>query len=555
MPAGVAEPVSVEAREPAGELARIRHLATSYRMPALVTAGLGLLYAATRLALLWRFPPYFDEAFYAHEVPIALYEPSQRFISLDDDKGPLLIWFAFVPLKIGFSPLTSVRLVAQVAGLWTMAMIGLVTRQFAGLRTSLLAMALFAVLPLWLVFTSMGLDEPLVTAAGMTAMYLLIRLADAPTARNGLLLGLALAIGLLTKETAKIDVVLLPSGLLLLSWRRQGLGIRLTRWVGSVLLALVVAYGFYSIERLSPTYYELGRITKSLGLYTPLGTALQEVGSIFQRNWPGYRVELDNYLTVPLVLAGAVGWALVLAQSLRRGLFLALWIVPPLAAVALIATRPMGHYLLPAVTPVVVPMAIGLVAIWRAVASRIAEVRLRNAALLAVGAIAIVPALWFDARFIADPSRTQLPAYDDRELITDAAAGGGLKQMTEIIARRSAAEKAPVTVAYAGMLTYGIPLLLGDPMETRYPYVSIESQSALRASYVVAIGGLPPSCLVAPANNVVAYPSCSQLPLGRLRPLSVYRRPRGGSVVTLYQVLAPPPPAAPARAHAAGGST
>lgn len=536
MASSFATALQIERRSSAVKASDVRHPAGSHGMAILTVAVLTLLYILTRLALLWRFPPYFDEAFYAHEVPIALYQPSQRFISLNDDKGPLLIWFAFIPLKIGFSPLTSVRLVAQVAGFWTMAMIGLITRQFADLRTSLLAMGLFAVLPLWLVFTSMGLDEPLVTAAGMSALYMLIRLADAPTARNGLLLGLALAVALLTKETGKIYVALLPTGLLIFPWRAPECATRITRWLGTVVLALIIAYGFYSIERLSPVYYELGRITKSLGLYTPLGTALHELGSIFQRNWPGYRAELDRYFTGPLVLACAVGFGLLFAESVRRGLFLLLWIVPPLAAVVLVATRPMGHYLLPAVTPAIVPMAIGLARTWRWLSSRLAQTSLRRAAIGALAVVAIAPSLWFDARFIANPSRTQLPAYDDRELITDAAAGGGLKQMTEIISRSSSGQPAPVTVAYAGMLTYAVPELLGDPMERHYPFVSIENPSALNARFVIAIGGLPPSCRVSPANGSVAYPSCSQLPAERLRLLSTYRRPRGGSVVTLYDV-------------------
>jgi Dolichyl-phosphate-mannose-protein mannosyltransferase len=519
----------------------LRRLAVTYRTPALTIAGLIVLYVTTRLAVLWRFPPYFDEAFYAHEVPIALYQHTQRFISLNDDKGPLLIWFSFIPLKLGFSPLTAVRLVAQASGLWTMIMIGLITRQFAGMCTSLLAMGLFAVLPLWLVFTSMGLDEPLVTAAGMSALYMLIRLADTPTARNGLLLGLALAVGLLTKETGKIVVALLPTGLLILSWRSPGRIPRLARWLGCVLLALVIGYGFYSIERLSPIYYELGHIRESLGQYTPLGTALHNIGPILQRNWPGYRAELDGYFTAPLILASAVGSGLLLAESLRRGLFLLLWILVPLASVVLIATRPMGHYLLPAVTPAFVPMAIGLARTWRALSSRLTGIWMRRCVLGALALVAVLPLLWFDARFIADPSRTKLPSYDDRELITDAAAGGGLKQMTDIIRQRASGQPAPVPVAYAGIITYAIPLLLGDPMETRYPFVSIESPAAVKADFVVAIGGLPPSCLVSPGNGSVPFPSCSQLPTERLRLLSTYRRPRGGSVVTLYQVLAPSP--------------
>jgi 4-amino-4-deoxy-L-arabinose transferase-like glycosyltransferase len=503
----------------------------------LAIGGLLVFYVGTRLAVLWRFPPYFDEAFYAHEVPIALNQPAQRFISLNDSKGPLLIWLSFIPMKLGFAPLTSVRLVAQVSGLWTMGMTGLLLRRLADPLTALAGMALFALLPLWLVFTAIGFDEPLVAAAAMTALYLQVRLAQQPTSRDGLLLGLALAVGLLTKQSGEFAVILIPVSLLLLSWRAPDRVRVAARWLGCVILALLIAYGLYSVERLSPLYYERAAIAKSLHQYTPLSTALHDIGAIFQRNWPGYRAELDDYLTVPLVLTFAVGAGLLLARQTRTGLVILAWIVIPLAGVVLIAARPLGHYLVPAVTPALVPIALGLVETCRAVSSRLSHGR----SIVALGALVVValaPALWFDIHFVADPARTELPAYDDRELVTDAAAGSGWQQIVDIIERGSVGQPRPHTIAYAGLITYDVSLLLGDPSDVRYPYVPIDSPAAPQAQFVVDTDGLPPRCSAAlpPTSNITAAP-CTLIPASRLRLLSLYQRPRGGSTITLYQVL------------------
>ena len=494
-----------------------------------------LVYIATRLAVLWRFPPYFDETFYAHEAPIALHQPGQRFISLIDDKGPLLIWLSFIPQKLGFAPLTSVRLVAQAAGLWTMVMVGLTTRLIAGRAAAAVAMGLSVVTPLWLVFTAIGFDEPLVAAAATSALYLQLRLADRPNLRDATLLGLALGAGLLTKESGKLAVILLPVSLLLVSWERPWIK-RLATWVGCAALALVIGYALYSVERLSPLYYELGEIRRSLGQYTPVSTALSHIGSIYQQNWPGYRVELDHYLTPTLILAFAVGAGVLLARRTRMALVLLAWTVIPLASVVFIASRPLGHYLVPAVTPAFPVMAVGLLETYGFLSRRSGRTRWPA---VVVAVVAVVPSLWFDVQFIAKPATTKLPAYDDRELITDAAAGGGWKQISEVIRQRTVGAHGPVTIAYSGIITFAVSLLLGDPEQIRYPYVSIASPAATAASFVTATGALPPACTATPPPNDIAFPPCSMIPPSRLRRLTSYQRPRGGVVVTLYAVSPP----------------
>jgi 4-amino-4-deoxy-L-arabinose transferase-like glycosyltransferase len=505
-----------------------------------VVVGLILAYIATRLGWLWRFPPYFDESFYAHEAPIALTQVSQRFISLQDSKGPLFLWLSFIPLKLGFAPLTAVRLVAQASGLWTMVMIGLLTRRLADETTALVAMAIIIVVPLWVVFTAIGFDEPLIAAAGMTAMYLELRLAEAPTLRDALLLGLALGAGLLTKQSGQFAVVLIPASLVMFAWKRRGVAQRLLRWVGAVFVALAIGYAIYSIERLSPLYYQQAQIEKSLGQYTPLGTALHEIGTIIQRNWPGYRVEIGDYLTVPLVLAFGAGIGIMLARRWAAAIIVLVWTLIPLAGVLLIANRPLGHYLIPTLSPAMIAVAVGVTETARAGRRWVTDARLRPLLAAVVAVLALAPALFFDVRFTADPARIRLPAYDDRELITDDAAGSGWSGFVATIKRRAAALPSPHVIAYGGLITYDVPLLIGDPSGVRYPYVPLDSPPASNAQFVVDTDALPPQCsrTIPPTSNIT-LPACSLLPNSRLRLLATYQRPRGGSRIALYQVGPP----------------
>ncbi|MGA2010864.1 MAG: glycosyltransferase family 39 protein [Solirubrobacteraceae bacterium] len=516
---------------------RLREWAASRRGLLSLVAGVILVYISSRLGWLWRFPPYFDESFYAHEAPIALAQPAQRFISLNDSKGPLFLWLSFIPLKLGFAPLTSVRLVAQASGLWTMGMTGILTRRLADTATALVAMSLFAIIPLWVVFTAIGFDEPLVAAAAMTALYLELRLVERPTLRDATLLGIALGVGLLTKQSGEFALVLIPASLLLFGWRAPGVAWRLLYWLGAVALAVALGYLLYSVERLSPLYYERADIAKSLGQYTPIGTALRDVSTIFQRNWPGYRSEIDGYVTVPLVVAFGIGIGTIYASRPATALVLLCWIVIPLGGIVLIANRPLGHYLVPALSPAIIVIAIGVTETARALRARFPGPRARTSATCALAALSLVPALIFDVRFVVDPSRIQLPAYDDRELITDDAAGSGWSQFVTIIERRAVGLPAPHVIAYGGLITFDVSLLIGDPGGTRYPYVPLDSPPAGQAEFVVVTDSLPPPCSrAAPPTANITVPACSLVPVSRLRLLSTYQRPRGGSRIALYEV-------------------
>jgi 4-amino-4-deoxy-L-arabinose transferase-like glycosyltransferase len=515
----------------------------SNALTLIIVGGLVALYVVTRLLLLWRFPPYFDESFYAHEAPIALDQPAQRFISLEDSKGPLFLWLSFIPLKLGFAPLTAVRLVSQAGGLWTAGMVGLVTRRLSDRVSALVAMTVVVVLPLWLVFTSIGFDEPLVAAAAMTALWLQLRLVEAPTLRDATLLGVALGAGLLTKQSGEFAVLFLPVSLLVFAWRAPDLFVRLAVWVSAAAFAAALGYIFYSVERLSPLWYQRQEIEKSLGQYTPLGTALRHVGTIFQSNWPGYRAEIDDYLTMPMIGAFAVGTGILLARRVRLGLLLLIWVGVQLAGVVLIASRPLGHYLVPALTPAIVVMAIGITETVRGARTWLSGWA-RTAGIALIVLVAIAPALVFDVRFIADPARDQLPSYDDQELVTGVAAGSGWKEFAAIIARRTAGHPAPHVIAYGGLITYDLSLLLGDPSATRYPYVPVDYPQAEDAQFVVSTGPLPPPCSASlPATASIVGAPCSLLSRHRLVLLRSYQRPRGGTRITLYAVQSNTPPA------------
>jgi 4-amino-4-deoxy-L-arabinose transferase-like glycosyltransferase len=192
--------------------------------PVLLALGAILaFYLATRLALLWRFPPFLDEANYAVWAKDVHDSGENRFIALANGRGPFFSWLGAVVIWLGASPLTAVRLISIGSGLVSLTCVGLLGRRLGGVWTGVAAAGLYAVVPYFVVHDSIGLFEPLVVALGLVALLLQIRLAEEPRLDLALLLGIVLGAGLLAKESSRFALVLLPASLLCFSWARQGL--------------------------------------------------------------------------------------------------------------------------------------------------------------------------------------------------------------------------------------------------------------------------------------------------------------------------------------------
>src|ERR1051326_5197094 len=81
------------------------------RPAAVALAGIVALFLATRLALVWRFPPFLDESLYASWAKEIHDSGQNRYVSLANGKLPLLPWLGAVVMWLGAAPLTAVRVV------------------------------------------------------------------------------------------------------------------------------------------------------------------------------------------------------------------------------------------------------------------------------------------------------------------------------------------------------------------------------------------------------------------------------------------------------------
>jgi 4-amino-4-deoxy-L-arabinose transferase-like glycosyltransferase len=470
-------------------------------------AAILAFFLATRLALLWRFPPFLDEANYAVWAKDVHDSGEDRFIALANGRGPLFSWLGALVIWLGAAPLTAVRLISICSGLVSLGCVGLLGRRLGGIWTGVTAAGLYAVVPYFLVHDSIGLFEPLVTALALLALVLQLRLAEAPRLDLALLLGITLGAGLLAKESARFALVLLPATLLCFDWSKHDLGRRLLRWVGASLLAVAIAGALYSIMKLSPLYAQLGAAKSATEPIRSYGSALRHPLRWLNTNWPGDRTNFLGYVTGPLLVLAAIGIGLGLRQRWRYSLLLLLWLLIPLGVAALLVENTFARYTLQAVPPLVVFAAFGLVQALRIVSGLRVPVRALAAGVAAGVALLLLPAFIFDGKVLADPNRADYPGTSDDEYATGWPAGNAWVAVAHEIDRLAGDGTTSVTVYDQGSNAF--PLSLHTQL----------TPAGDNARYVIENG----------------RPIPDQHGPGELRPIWEYHRPRNGVVLRLYE--------------------
>jgi dolichyl-phosphate-mannose-protein mannosyltransferase len=479
------------------------------RRPAVwALAAIVAIFLATRLAILWRFPPFLDESLYASWAKEIHDSGQNRYVPLSNGKLPLLPWLGAVVMWLGAAPLTAVRFVSLGSGLVSLGCVGAIGRRLGGTWTGVAAAGLYAVVPYFVVHDVIGLYEPLLTATAMLALYLQLRLADEPRLADALLLGLALGAGLLTKESGRFALVLLPFSLLCFRWEAPRRWWRLARWAGGAVLAVAVAGAMWSVLKLSEHYSILGRTAKQVEPVRSVGSGLAHPIRWLDFAWPGERTHILGYVTAPIVILAAIGLGLALRRGWRLPLFVLLWAALPFGAATLLAENTFARYTLQVAPPLAVLAAYGLVRLVAFV--RTLPVRAdRLAAGAAVAtALVLLPAFLFDGEVLADPNRADYPGSSDKEYATSWTAGNAWVAVADELNGLTGSGRSTVTVFAQGSPALGLEL-----------HPNVVQEGGVNARFAIDNGG------GIPADHGP----------GELRQIWSYQRPRNGTPLELYE--------------------
>ena len=268
---------------------------------------LAAIYFATRLYNILDHQIFTDEAIYIRWAQIAKNDAAWRFISLTDGKQPSYIWLAMTMMKIFQDPLFAGRMVSVMAGFFTSLGLFFLTRTiFKNNWIGLTASTLYLLYPMGLVYDRLALYESLVGAFIVWCLFFQVMLVRTLRLDVALILGFVMGGAILTKTNAFFSIYLLPFLLVLFDFKGKMVKKRVLKLLALSLISACIAYGFYSIQRLSPFFHIIDE--KNAIFVYPISEWLGHPILYLQSNLQGLTDWFITYFTIPLILLAFVSF-------------------------------------------------------------------------------------------------------------------------------------------------------------------------------------------------------------------------------------------------------
>ncbi|MBI3282572.1 glycosyltransferase family 39 protein [Candidatus Curtissbacteria bacterium] len=284
------------------------------------------IYFLTRLLNLKIIPIFTDEAIYSYWAQVALHDPVNRFISLEDGKQPLFIWLAAVFQKFIADPLVAGRLVSTLAGFGSTVGIYLLAKDIFNKKVAKIASILYIILPFTLLYDRMALFDSLLTMLGIYAILFSIKLARDPRLDWAMLSGVAIGLAMITKSSGVFFLYLLPASLLLADLKKSPKA-KILKWLPFALVTFIISQVAYNSLRLSPLFYIIAR--KNLEFVRSLSEVVADPFLYLTSNFSALTSWIITYMGIPLfaVLVIATVWGL-LKRNIKVAYLALLTLVP-----------------------------------------------------------------------------------------------------------------------------------------------------------------------------------------------------------------------------------
>ena len=422
-----------------------------HKLEFFILAFLIILYLFSRFYSILALPIFTDEAIYIRWAQIAKQDANWRFISLTDGKQPMFIWLMMISLRFIQDPLLAGRVVSVGAGFFTLIGMYFLGREvFKSNKIGLISSALYVFFPMALVYDRMALYDSLVGAFAVWSLFLIILMVRRVRLDIALILGMVIGGGVLTKTNAFFNIYLLPLSLILFNWTGRNIKERFIKWVGLAIIAVVIAYSFYSILRLSPFFHI---ITEKNAIFVySLKDWLDHPFNFFIGNWQAFWDWAIRYLTWPL-LALAILSFFVAKKLIREKLVLFLWFIIPIVALGLFGKTLFPRFIFFMILPLLPLIAFSLVNIYT---------KLKKPYVFLIFLFLVfVLAFKTDYLILNDFANAHIPVSDTNQYLADWPAGGGVKGAVEFFKREAGRGKIYVaTQGTFGLMPYALEIYL-----------------------------------------------------------------------------------------------
>lgn len=458
-------------------LLMIKFWVKKYKTEIIVSLILLGLFFLTRLIKLTSVPIFTDEAIYLRWAQIAKNDAAWRFISLTDGKQPLFVWLAMTAMKFIADPLTAGRLVSVLSGFVTMiGLWGLTFLVFRDKKVAFLSAFLYSISPFALVYDRMALMDTLVGTFSVLSLSLMILLTRSLRLDMALILGAVLGGGVLTKSSGFINLYLLPLTLLLFNWQDKKWKINFIRWLGLGVVSVVLAYGFYSILRLSPFFHIIDE--KNTIFVYPFNEWITHPFTFFVGNWKALWDWLTTYVTWPILLL-VFGSFFLARKFTKEKLILFSWFLVPFIALAVFGRNLYPRFIL-FMTLSLLPLAsLSLDALFKILPRK-------YLAFILFWLFVLLP-LRADYLILGNFSRAPLPRSDLDQYSSAWPAGGGVKEAIKFFKDQAKNGKIYIsTEGTFGLMPYALELYLIDnpniTITSFWPVPDLPPKEAVEAS-------------------------------------------------------------------------
>ncbi len=430
----------------------LQKLFVKYRFEILAFAALTALYFYLRLYNVMSLPIFTDEAIYVRWSQIARYDPSWRFISLTDGKQPLFVWLALNVMRLVEDPLFASRLVSVAAGFFTMVGLFFLGREiFKNRFVGLISSFLYILYPFALVYDRMALYESLVGVFTVWALYLEVLLIRRIRLDVALILSMVLGAGVLTKSSAFFNIYLIPTTLLLFDFKNKKS--MLFRWALLVIVSTVLAYGYYSVLRLSP-FFHIVNEKNSIFVY-PFKEWITHPFTYLRSNSMGLLDWFYSYMGLPAILLIILSF-FINTKYLKEKILFSSWFVIPFVALIFFGKTLYPRFIFFMTLSLLPLVAFSLFEIFN-------KIKKRYLAILIL-VVFLIPFLRTDFYIISDFAKAPIAKPDIHQYINDWPAGGGIKEAVDYLGEQAKERKihAASLGTFGSLPTYSIEIYLGD---------------------------------------------------------------------------------------------
>lgn len=482
-------------------------------------------YLLLRLPTILALPIFTDEAIYIRWAQFLKTDLKFWDYALTDGKQPIFIWFITFFMYLTSNPLLAGRLVSILAGLVTViGLFFLGYEVFKNKWIGFISAFIYVIYPFALVYDRMALYDSLVGTFAVWGLYLVIRLARNLKWEVSFMLGITAGLGALNKSNGLFTLILLPFSAILLDFRNKKNINKFIGWSFYALIASMIAYGIYSILRISP-YFHIIEQKNSIFVY-PLKEWITHPFTFFWGNlWIGQRDWFVRYFTYPFIALISASF-LVKQDYKKEKILLFLWFIVPFLALALFGKTLYPRYIL--------FMTLSLIPLVAFSYYHISK-RLKSYAYIFIFSllVLIIP-LQKDYLILYDFGNATIPVSDVSQYYTDWPSGYGIQEVIKYLKEKEEDKVVLYTQGTFGLLPDAFLVYLHDD-----PQFQIEG--------IWPIDTRIPDKLLQTAENsptyIVFFQPCANCPLKGRAPVSwdlekslEIKKPADNTYLTLYKV-------------------